>query len=240
MGVPGTITARQIAKMVNHSMLRPDMTREEVAADCAMARKYDIISICIRPYDVAFCRRMLEGSDVRISAVVGFPHGNSVTETKLFEANRAMDEGAAELDMVLPIGMVRSGEWQYAETEVRQIVEAAHGRAVLVKVIFEDCLLSDDEVVHCCRLCEAAGADYVKTSTGYGAGGATVSRVRLMRASCPPRIGVKAAGGIRTLDQFLLLLDAGAVQQGTRSTKTIIEEALERECAGTLVRAGDR
>ena len=237
MSTSAALSAKQIAKMLNHSMLRPEMTRQEVAADCAMARRHDIASICIRPYDVVFCRGELAGSGVRISAVVGFPHGNSETDTKLFEATRAIDEGAEELDVVLPIGMVRSGEWDYTEEEVRRLCDAAHRRGVLVKVIFEDCLLSDEQVVSCCRLSEAAGADFVKTSTGYGGAGATVQRVKLMRASCSARVGVKAAGGIRTLDQFLALLAAGAVQQGTRSTVAIIEEALRRECAGTLVRA---
>jgi deoxyribose-phosphate aldolase len=177
------------------------------------------------------------GSEVRISAVVGFPHGNSAPETKIHEAVRAIDDGAKELDMVVAIGRVRSGAWDWVERDIAGVIEAAHPRGALVKVILEDCFLTDAEVVSCCALIERLGGDFVKTSTGYGPGGATVERVKLMRRSCSEKVGVKAAGGIRTLDQFLRILSAGAAQQGTRSTKAIMEEALRREREGTLARA---
>lgn len=230
------LSAVSIAKMLNHSILRPDMTETEVADDCAMARRLSVASVCVRPCDVVFCRERLKGSDVRISAVVGFPHGSSAPDTKVFEACRAMDDGAQELDMVLAIGKVRSGAWDYVEKDIKGVIDAAHARGVIVKVIFEDCFLTDEEVKASCALSERLAVDFVKTSTGYGPGGATAERVRLMRASCSTKVGVKAAGGIRTLDQFLKILAAGAAQQGTRSTKAIMEEALAREREGVLTR----
>jgi len=231
----GTITVKDIAAMIDHSLLRPDMTLDELMDGFRMARQYQVATCCVRPYDIELAIRELADSGVRVSTVVGFPHGSSTTKVKVFEAEKAMDAGVFDLDMVLAIGRLKSGDYDYVEQDIKAVVDAAHARSAIVKVIFECCYLTADEIVRACRICERVGADYVKTSTGYAAdGGATLEDVILMRKSCSPRVAVKAAGGIRTLDQTLKFRAAGAKMIGTRSTKEILEEAVRREKEGTL------
>jgi len=228
------LTAQDIAQMIDHSLLRPDLTLDELMAGLQMARQYKVATCCVRPYDIELAKRELAGSPVRVSTVVGFPHGSSMTEVKVFEAIKALEAGATDLDMVLAIGRLKSRDYEYVARDIKAVVEAAHARSAVVKVIFECSYLTDEEKVKACQICEEAGADYVKTSTGYSNSGATVEDVALMRRSCSPRVAVKAAGGIRTLDAVLRFRAAGAKMIGTRSTKEIMEEAVRREKEGAL------
>jgi deoxyribose-phosphate aldolase len=228
------LTAKDIALMIDHSLLRPSLTADEVMAGCQVAKQYGTVSCCVRSMDVELAAKALSGSGVRVCVVIGFPHGCCPTAVKVFEAQRAMDDGAVELDMVLPVGMLKSGDDGYVEQDVQAVVKAAHARDAIVKVILETYYLTDEEKVRACRICEQVGADYVKTSTGYAPAGATVEDVALMRRSCSPKVGVKAAGGIRTLDDVLAYRAAGATRIGASATLAILEEARKRESGGTL------
>jgi len=234
LGSTNTLTAKDVAAMIDHSLLRPDITLDELVEGFRMARRYQVATCCVRPYDVKIAKGELADSNVRVSTVIAFPHGASTTEAKVFEAMNAMDAGVADLDMVLAIGRLKSGDLDYVRNDIRAVVDAAHARSAIVKVILECCYLTDDEIAEACQLCEKAGADYVKTSTGYSHGGATLEDVILMRQSCSPKVSVKAAGGIRTLDATLRFRAAGAKMVGTRSTKEIMEEAFKREKEGAL------
>ena len=222
-----TITAAELAKTIDHSPLKPGLTISEVLASCEVAARYDVASVCCRPVDVARCRDALAGTDVLVGTVIGFPHGSHLTATKVFEAERAIEQGAVELDMVLQIGLLRSGRLDEVEADISAVVTAA-GDAAIVKVILENTFLSDDEKVAGCRAAELAGAPYVKTSTGYGPSGATLGDVRLMRATVSSDVKVKAAGGIRTLDEVIAFLDAGADRCGTSATAAILDELAAR------------
>lgn len=229
------LSVAALAKMIDHSLLRPEMTEKEVKEGCALAARYEVATVCVRPYDTALCKELLSGTTVGVSVVVGFPHGNSSTAVKVYEAEQAMADGAVELDLVMPIGKVCSEDWDYVEKDVGAVIEAAHRKNVPVKVIFENHYLSEAQIVRCCRICGALQADFVKTSTGYAPTGALVEHVRLMRRSCTSAVSIKAAGGIRDLSTFLTLLAAGADRQGTRSTGAILEEALQLERQGRLI-----
>lgn len=228
------ITVKDIAKMIDHSLLRPELTMEQVVAGCKLAKEYDAATVCVKPVDVALAKKELEGSEVLVTTVIGFPHGSSKTATKVFEAEEAMKDGAVELDMVLNIGKLLSGEFDYVEKDIKAVVDAAHKQNVIVKVILENCYLSDELKVKACQICEKAGADYVKTSTGFGTGGATIDDLKLMRATCSKNVKVKAAGGVRTLDAALEVRSAGATRFGATATAAIVDEAKMREKAGTL------
>lgn len=228
------LTAKDIAKMLDHSLLRPSLTPDEVRAGIELALKYDMASVCVQPRDVKMAADMVAGTDVDVGPVINFPHGNAPTQVKVYEAERALDDGAVELDMVLPIGHLLAGDDDYVAGDIRAVVEAAHARQAIVKVIFENGYLTDEQIVKACQICQKVGADFVKTSTGYGPGGATLEDVRLMRQSCPPEMSVKAAGGIRDLDTLLQYRAAGAARIGASSSEQIMVEAVEREKAGTL------
>jgi deoxyribose-phosphate aldolase len=228
------LTVADVAAMIDHSLLRPDMAFDELMEGFQMAKQYQAATCCVRPNDMELALGKLDGSGVRVSTVVGFPHGAHTIEIKVREAEKAMDTGVFDLDMVLAIGRMKSGDHGYVEEDIRAVVDAGHDRSAIVKVIFDCVYLTDEEIVKACQICEKVGADYVKTSTGYSPGGATIEDVILMRRSCSPRVAVKAAGGIRTLDDTLRYRAAGAKMIGTRSTKEILEEAVEREKAGTL------
>lgn len=216
----------KIAKTIDHSLLKPEMTREEVRQGCEIAKKYNVASVCCKPSDVAFCAEILKGTDVEIGTVVGFPHGSSTTDTKVFETKKAIADGATEIDMVLNIGQLKSGLNDLVKTDVAAVVEAADGK--LVKVILENAYLTDEEKITACKLCEVAGAHYVKTSSGYAPTGATVADVKLMRASVSPAVKVKSAGGVRTLDALIEMLDAGVERSGATTTSNIIDEYIQR------------
>lgn len=218
-----TLSYEQIAKTIDHSLLRPELDTDSVLAGCELARLYDVASACVKPCDVSLTAEVLAGSDVKVSTVIGFPHGSSTTAVKAFEAERAIADGARELDMVLNIGRLRSGAADEARADIRAVVEVAAGRA-LVKVILENAYLDQAQKLLGCRLSEEAGADFVKTSTGFAPSGATVEDLRLMRNAVSPRIGVKAAGGVRTLDALIDAMNAGATRVGATATQSILEE----------------
>lgn len=223
----GDVTYEQLAAMLDHSLLRPDLTLDEVVAGCAVAAKYDVASVCVRPADVALAVRELAGSSVAVGTVIGFPHGSNATATKVFEAGQALADGATELDMVLNIGWLRSGEDGRVQDDVRAVVEAAGGTA-LVKVILENAYLDEQQKLRGCRLVEAAGADYVKTSTGFAPSGATMDDLRLMRSAVSQRVQVKAAGGVRTLDSLLEVRSLGVSRIGATATATILDDYRSR------------
>ena len=224
-----TITEEKVAKTIDHSLLRPELTVDEVLAGCALAAAYQVASVCCRPLDVGRCRDALAGSGVLVGTVVGFPHGASTSAVKAFEAERALDDGAVELDMVLPIGWLRSGEDAYVHDDIAAVVAVARPRGAVVKVILENAYLSDEQKVRGCRLSEKAGADYVKTSTGYAPSGSTMDDLRLMRASVSDRVKIKAAGGIRTLDLLVEGLNAGMDRCGATATAVIIDDLRRRK-----------
>ena len=218
------INPSEIAKILDHSLLQPYFTDDDVRAGCAIALKYDVASVCARPSDMKLVSALLAGSSVAVSTVIGFPHGSSTAQTKVFESERAMDDGATELDMVLNIGKLKSGDAAYVESDIRAVVEAAHARGAIVKVILENCFLTDDEKRAACEISEAAGADYVKTSTGYGTSGAKIEDLELMRKTVSPQVKIKAAGGLRTLDAVLAAKAAGADRCGVSATESIMQE----------------
>jgi len=224
-----TITEEKVAKTIDHSLLRPELTVDEVLAGCALAAAYRVASVCCRPLDVGRCRDALAGSGVLVGTVVGFPHGASTSAVKAFEAERALDDGAVELDMVLPIGWLRSGEDAYVHDDIAAVAAVARPHGAVVKVILENAYLSDEQKVRGCRLSEKAGADYVKTSTGYAPSGSTMDDLRLMRASVSDRVKIKAAGGIRTLDLLVEGLNAGMDRCGATATAAIIDDLRRRK-----------
>ena len=219
-----TITYEQLAKVIDHSLLRPELTEADVLAGCALAAHYHVATVCVKPCDVKLAKEALRGSDVLVSTVVGFPHGSNLTSIKVAEAQQAMDDGAVELDMVLNIGQLRSGKHDFVREDIKAVCEAAHARGAKVKVIFENTYLTNQEKIIACRLSEAAGADWVKTSTGFASGGATLDDLRLMRASVSENVQVKAAGGVRTLAALLDVIDAGATRSGATATATILDD----------------
>ena len=223
------LTERDIAKTIDHSLLRPELDDDFVEAGCRLAAKYDVASVCVRPADVRRAKTILAGTDVAVGTTIGFPHGNHRTETKVFEAQRALADGANELDMVLQIGALKSGRDAEVEADIRAVVEVGHAAGAIVKVIFENAYLTDDEKIRACRLSEAAGADFVKTSTGFAPSGATHDDLRLMRANTSPHIRVKAAGGVRTLDALLAVMELGVTRIGATATETIIEDFRARK-----------
>ena len=210
------------SKMIDHTLLKPDATRTQIEQLCAEAIEWEMGAVCINPTWIPTCSRLLAGSDVKICAVVGFPLGAMASEAKAYETTQAVAAGADEIDMVINIGAVKDGDWDLVESDISAVVNAA-GKS-LVKVILETCLLDDEEIVHACRSAVAAGADFVKTSTGFSTGGATVHAVELMRTTVGPSFGVKASGGIRTAADFNDMVSAGASRIGASAGKALIGE----------------
>jgi deoxyribose-phosphate aldolase len=204
-----TITTQQLAKVIDHSLLRPELTETDVLEGCELAHQYHCATVCVKPIHVRLAAEALKDSDVLVSTVVGFPHGSNRTEVKVMEAELAMDDGALELDMVLNIGQLRTGKHEFVREDIKAVCDAAHARGVKVKVIFENAYLTDEEKVIACKLSEDAGADWVKTSTGFVPSGATLDDLRLMRRTVSEKVQVKAASGIRTLDTILPGLHPG-------------------------------
>jgi deoxyribose-phosphate aldolase len=222
------LTYADFARMLDHSLLQPALTDDALDAGCRLARDYGVASVCIKPYAVRRAAELLAGSAVAVGTTVGFPHGGHVTAVKVAEAERATADGARELDMVVNVGKVLSGDWGYVADDVRAVVEAARRGGALVKVIFENCFLSDAHKERLCRVCGEVGADFVKTSTGYGDGGATDDDLRLMRRCSPPHVQVKAAGGVRTFDRLLAVRALGVARVGATATKAILDECKAR------------
>ena len=221
-------TYLQISKMIDHSLLNQVLTDQELEAGCRLARDYDVASACIKPYYLKRCAELLAGSTVAASTVIGFPHGGNTTAIKLAEAQQALRAGGTELDMVVNIGKVLSEDWAYVQEDIRTIVDATHQGGAIVKVIFENCFLQDKHKIRLCEICAGTGADFGKTSTGYGSGGATIDDLKLMRAHLPPHIRVKAAGGVRTLDALLGVRAIGVARAGATQTAKMLDECKKR------------
>jgi deoxyribose-phosphate aldolase len=218
----------QIAGMIDHSLLNPALSVEELAAGCRLALAYEVASICILPYYVKPSADLLCGSGVRVGTTVGFPHGGHTTAVKVAEAAQALADGAVELDMVVNISQVQSAQWRYVREEIAAVVQTAHAGGAKVKVIFENCCLRDEQKVRLCEICGEVGADWVKTSTGYGGGGATNEDLALMRKHAPPAVQVKAAGGVRDLDRLLEVRALGVTRVGASRTSEILDECRRR------------
>jgi deoxyribose-phosphate aldolase len=232
-----SLTEHDIAKTIDHSLLRPELDDAFVEEGCRLAARYDVASVCVRPADVLRARAILDGTDVAVGTTIGFPHGNHLTATKVFEAERALADGATELDMVIQIGALKAGRDAEVEADIRAVVEVAHAGGAIVKVIFENAYLTDDEKIRACHLTEAAGAEFVKTSTGFAPTGATHDDLRLMRANTSPHVQVKAAGGVRTLDALLEVMALGVTRVGATATAAIIDDFRARKAGERPVSA---
>lgn len=228
------LTPEIIAKMLDHSTLQPWLTEADIRKGCEIALRYKTATVCARPGDMKLVSKLLEGSGVLPCTVIGFPHGAHLTSVKVFEAEQAIADGCKELDMVINIGRMKGGDYGYVEQDIRAVAEAAHKGGAILKVIIETCYLTDEEKTVACQLSEKAGADFVKTSTGYGTHGATPEDVALMRAAVSDKVKVKAAGGMRTLDAILAVRAAGADRCGVSATEAIMQEAEKRYAEGTL------
>ena len=229
------ITPHDIAKMLDHSTLQPFLTEADIRKGCELALKYDCASVCARPCDVPILAEMLKGSDVKVCTVIGFPHGSHETAIKVAEAKLALDEGCTELDMVINIGKMIAGDTLYVKNEIKLLADLAHAHGAILKVILETCYLTDEQKITCCKLAEEAGADFVKTSTGYGSKGCTIDDLKLMRAAVSANVRVKGSGGIRDLDTVLSARAVGASRCGVSATAAIMAEAEKRYAEGTLV-----
>ena len=218
------VAVAELAKMIDHSLLQPTLTDVDLEKGCLLAREYGVASVCIKPYAVARAVRWLDGSGVLTGTVVGFPHGSHTTTIKVAEAERAMADGAVELDMVVNIGKVLSKEWAYVRDDIQAVVDTAHSKRAIVKVIFENCFLQDEHKETLCKICGEVGADFVKTSTGYGDGGATDHDLMLMRRCSPANVQIKAAGGVRTYERLLAVRALGVTRVGATATKVILDD----------------
>ena len=218
-------TDGRLGHMIDHTLLKPDATQDQIAQLCFEARKFSFASVCVNPSYVRLCTELLKGSPVVVCTVVGFPLGATPTEVKVYEAQQAIRDGATEIDMVINVGAVKSRDYELAERDIASVARACRAGNALLKVILEAALLTDEEKVIACQLAKVAGADYVKTSTGFGPGGATAADVALMRRVVGPTIGVKAAGGIRTLADAQEMIAAGASRLGASASVKIMQEA---------------
>ncbi len=229
----------ELAKMIDHSILHPTLTDEDLKRECEVAKKYDVASVCVKPYAVKQAVGFLTGSDVLVGCVIGFPAGNSAIPVKVFEAENACKDGAAEIDMVINIGKALQGDWDYITEEIRSVTTACHQCKAIIKVIFEtDFMTKEADIVKLCQICTEVGADYVKTSSGFGFvkqangdynyRGATIPVLELMKKSVGPNVKVKAAGGVRTLDQLIAVQKADCTRCGATATVTMMENAVKR------------
>lgn len=221
-------TYLDVAKMIDHSLLNPTLTEADLEAGIALALKYDTASVCILPYALADCAARLKGSDVRASTTIGFPHGGHTTAIKLAEAKQALADGGEELDMVVNISQVLSGNWTYVKADIGAVVQVTHDAGQKVKVIFENAYLNDAQKIALCEICGELGADWVKTSTGYAPSGATDEDLILMRKHSPANVQVKAAGGIRDLDALLRVRALGVTRSGATRTAAMLDDACQR------------
>ena len=233
-----TVTLQQLAKTIDHSLLHPTMTDDEVLEGLRIAKRYRVATACVKPYCIPMALAELEGSDVLVCPVIGFPHGNSTTEVKVYEASAAAAAGGKEIDMVINVGKALGEDWAYVEDEIRQINEAVTEKKAVLKVIFENDYLQEEHIIRLCKICSDIGVAFVKTSTGYGFvkqpngfytyKGATVPHLKLMRQSSGPAVQIKAAGGIRSLDDLLHVMSLGVTRIGATATVKILEEAAAR------------
>lgn len=229
----------ELAKMIDHSILHPTMTDADLKRECEIAKKYDVASVCVKPYAVKMAVEVLKESDVLVGCVIGFPAGNSAIEVKVFETEVACNDGAVEIDMVINIGKALQGDWEYIENEIEAVTKTCHQNGAIVKVIFEtDYVTREADIRKLCEICTEVGADYVKTSSGFGFvkgndgkysyEGATIANLKLMRESSGPKVKLKAAGGVRTLDGLLAVQQAGCSRCGATATVAILEDAKKR------------
>lgn len=225
LGLTGV--AREIARMIDHTLLKPDATPDQIARLCQEAREYGFAAVCVNPCNVRQCSELLWGSGVKVCSVVGFPLGANLPEVKAYETERAIWDGAHEIDMVLNIGALKGGDYALVQRDIEAVTRVCRRSGVQSKVIIEAALLTDEEKIKACTLAKAAKADYVKTSTGFGPGGATVHDVELMRRVVGPEMGVKAAGGIRSLEEAKSMIKAGATRIGASASVKIMHEAKE-------------
>jgi deoxyribose-phosphate aldolase len=224
-------TYEDIAKMIDHSLLNPALSDEQLEQGCWLARDYDVATVCIMPYSLRRCAEILEGSAVKPSTTIGFPHGGHTTAIKVAEAKQALADGGEELDMVVNISEVLSRDWDYVRDDVKAVADVTHQAGRKIKVIFENCHLADEHKIKLCEICGDVGVDWVKTSTGYGGGGATIEDLKLMRAHSPDRVQVKAAGGVRDLDKLLEVRALGVTRVGASRTADILDECKRRLAA---------
>ena len=217
-------TYLDIAKMIDHSLLNPTLRAEELEEGCRVALRYDTASVCILPYYLKRCAELLAGSAVKASTTIGFPHGGHTTAVKVAEARQALADGGQELDMVVNISAVLSGAWDYVRSDMGAVIEVTHAAGQKVKVIFENCYLNEAQKIRLCGISSELGADWVKTSTGYGSGGATDADLILMREHTPPSVQVKSAGGIRDLDALLRVRALGVTRSGATRTAAMLDE----------------
>ena len=241
------ITLTDLSKMIDHSLLHPTMTDEEIRKGCELARRYNVATACVKPYAIALAKEILTGSTVGICPVIGFPHGNSTTRIKVMEAEEAARAGGTEIDMVINIGKALGGDWAYVRDEIKAINDVVVAQGAILKVIFETDYLQDEHIIKLCEICSAVGVAFVKTSTGYGfvkqaSGqyayrGATLPHLRLMRQHCPASVQIKAAGGVRTLDDLLTVRSLGVSRVGATATQAILEDARKRGIRDTASEA---
>ena len=235
---------KEVAGSIDHAVLTPTMTDAELEEGCRIAANYQVASVCIKPYYVRRAAELMAGSGVAVCTVIGFPHGSQATEVKHYETNLACKDGATEVDMVINVGKALSGDWDYVENDIRAVTDEAHRHNAITKVIFETDFLPDEATkTRLCQICDRVGADYVKTSTGFGFvkgadgkysyQGATEPDLKLMRAACSPRVGIKASGGIRDLDTLIRCLDLGCQRIGASATAAMLDEYRRREAAGS-------
>jgi deoxyribose-phosphate aldolase len=239
------ITFTDLSKMIDHSLLHPTLTDEDIRKGCELARRYNVATACIKPYSIALARDILTGSTVAVCPVIGFPHGNSSTRNKVMEAEEAVKAGGAEIDMVINIGKTLGGDWAYVRAEIKAINDVVVANGALLKVIFENDYLKDTHIIKLCEICSAVGVAFVKTSTGFGfvkqdngmyaSRGVTVPQLKLMRRHCPASVQIKAAGGVRTLDDLLLVRSLGVSRIGATATQVILEEAQKRGIGDTPI-----
>lgn len=223
-----TCTLQELAAMIDHSLLQPVLTDQDLEAGCRVATRYRCATVCIKPYYLARCSELLLGTGVLPSTTIGFPHGGHTTAIKVAEARQALVDGGRELDMVVNIGKVLTGDWEYVRSDIQSVLEAVHGEGALLKVIFENCYLADEHKIALCEICSDLRVDFVKTSTGYGTGGSTLPDLQLMRRHSAEQVQVKAAGGVRTLDDALAVRAAGATRFGATRTAEILGEYQDR------------
>jgi deoxyribose-phosphate aldolase len=217
-----------IAKMIDHSLLNPILTVEELEKGLQVALDYDVGSVCIMPYYLKRCAEVLAGSTVKASTTIGFPHGGHTTAVKVMETRQALLDGGEELDMVVNISKVLSGDWDYVRNDIKAVIEVTHDYGQKVKVIFENCYLNDEQKIRLCQICGELDADWVKTSTGYGTGGATDEDLKLMRRYSPKSVQVKAAGGVRDFDRLLEVRALGVTRVGASRTAEMLDQCKQR------------
>lgn len=221
---PPLTTYEDLARMIDHSLVRPELSEDDIAEGCRVAREYNVASVTVRPSDVDLAVKWMEGSGVPVGSVVGFPHGSSTTPVKLYEARDLLRRGVKEIDMVVNIGKLISRQFQYVESELLQMAKACHDQGAILKVIFETAFLAHDHKIILCKICNRTEVDFVKTSTAFAPSGYTLEDLRLMRSRCVPEVGVKAAGGVRTLEKAFEVYNVGCSRFGATATVSILED----------------